>query len=140
MTRGVIEPRFGGKHLSIDTGMLGFYGGGQRVVLEVEGEHLRAIHPGGKIDLPAYLDETNLAEYLAAVMAVDPTNVVAQVELAEQYNLARQSEAARRAMGELFRIPKPIPERYTAKVCTLYDHIAAQESSPNAWVQEHCRK
>ncbi len=139
MTRGVIEPRFGGKHLSIDTGMLGFYGGGQRVVLEVEGDRLRAIHPGGKIDLPAYLDETNLAEYLAAVMAVDPTNVVAQVELAEQYSLAKQSEAAERAMAEIFQIPKPIPERYTEKVCTLYDHIAAQESPPNAWVEEHCR-
>lgn len=140
MTRGVIEPRFGGKHLSIDTGMLGFYGGGQRVVLEVEGDHLRAIHPGGKIDLPAYLDETNLAEYLAAVMAIDPTNVVAQVELAEQYNLTKQSEAAERALSKVFEIPKPIPERYTEKVCILYDDIAAQESLQNAWVEEHCRK
>jgi hypothetical protein len=139
MTRGVIEPRFGGKHISTDTGMLGFYGGGQRVVLEVEGDRLRAIHPGGKIDLPDYLDETNLAEYLAAVMVVDPTNIVAQVELAEQYNLAKQSEAAERAIGKIFEIPKPIPERYTEKVCILYDNIAAKGSPPNAWVEEHCR-
>ena len=49
VTEGVIEPRFGGKHVSADVGMLELYGGGHQVALEIEGDQLRAIHPLGKV-------------------------------------------------------------------------------------------
>ena len=42
LTSGVIESRFGGKHVSIDTGMLELYDGGHRAALEIErriGDH-----------------------------------------------------------------------------------------------------
>ncbi|MGH9337482.1 MAG: metallophosphoesterase, partial [Vicinamibacteria bacterium] len=48
-TSGVIESRFGGKHISIDTGMLEIYHGGHRIALEIENDALHAIHDGGKV-------------------------------------------------------------------------------------------
>jgi hypothetical protein len=68
VTRGVIEPRFGGRHISIDVGMLELYGGGHRVALEIRDGKLRAVHAGGVVEIPARLDEA----YLARVAEVDP--------------------------------------------------------------------
>jgi hypothetical protein len=74
VTRGVIEPRLGGRHFSIDTGMLELYDGGHRVALEIEAGVLRALHPRGRVAIPASLDARTLPRYLAAVAEVDPEN------------------------------------------------------------------
>lgn len=74
VTRGVIEPRFGGRHISIDTGMLDLYDGGHRTALEIEEGRLRALHPKGEVEIPEELDERTLPRYLAAVANVDPEN------------------------------------------------------------------
>jgi hypothetical protein len=74
VTRGVIEPRFAGRHISIDTGMLELYDGGHRAALEIEDGRLRALHPEGEVELPGDLDERTLPLYLAAIAEVDPEN------------------------------------------------------------------
>jgi hypothetical protein len=74
VTRGVIEPRFGGRHISIDTGMLELYGGGHRVALEIEDGRPRALYSGGEVELPADLGPRALSPYLAAVAEGDPEN------------------------------------------------------------------
>jgi hypothetical protein len=74
VTRGVIEPRFGGRHIAIDTGMLELYGGGHRVALEIEDGRPRALHSGGEVELPEDLGPRALSLYLAAVAEVDPEN------------------------------------------------------------------
>ncbi|MFC2171559.1 hypothetical protein ACFLU6_02885, partial [Acidobacteriota bacterium] len=94
---GVIEPRFGGKHLSIDTGMLHVYCGGHQVALEVVGDRYQAIHPDGKIELPAYLDESNLRAYLEAVAKIDPDNPTVREKLSE---LAQAGQIKEKPAGE----------------------------------------
>jgi len=74
VTRGIIEPRFAGKHISIDTGMLELYDGGHRVALEIDEEGLRALHPRGAVSIPEDLSSRALSLYLAAVTDVDPEN------------------------------------------------------------------
>jgi hypothetical protein len=138
MTRGGIEPRFGGKHISVDAGMLDFYGGGQLVALEVNGGALRAIHPGGAIDLPEYLDESTQLDYLAAIAAVAPDNVVARIYLVDQYRVNRRPDEARSTLESLLRNGDSIPERFVQSVCTLYDKLANPEQTPAQWVTAHC--
>lgn len=138
MTRGVIEPRFGGMHISVDAGMLDFYGGGQLVALEIEGDQLRAIHTGGKVALPSYLDETNLLDYLLEVASVAPENLVVRINIIERYRSRDENEAARRTLEELFRIDRAIPERYSAGICKLWKAVETPEMAPNEWVASNC--
>lgn len=137
-TRGGIEPRFGGKHLCVDAGMLGHYGGGQLVALEIEGETLRAIHPGGTLDLPEYVDESNLLDYLVDIAAVDPENVVVRIYMIDQYRVQGQLDAARRTLESFLQNAEAIPERYTQSVCTLYDKLASSAKEPAEWVTANC--
>ncbi len=139
MTRGVIVPRFGGMHISLDAGMLGFYGGGQLVALEIEGDKLRAIHTGGKVALPLYLDENNLLDYLLEVASVAPENLMVRVNIIDQYRSRGENEAARRTMEELLRIDKTIPERYTETVCNLWNSVETRETAPNEWITANCQ-
>lgn len=138
MTRGGIEPRFGGKHLSVDAGMLDFYGGGQLVALEIEGEELRAIHPQGTIDIPEYLDESTQLDYLAAIAAVAPDNVVARIYLVDQYRVNGRPDEAKSTLEHLLQNAKTIPERFTRSVCNLYDKLGSPEQTPAQWVTAHC--
>jgi len=82
VTGGFIEPRFDGKHLAIDVGLLAIYGGGHQVALEFEGERVRAIHPLGKVEVPGDLEPRSLLDYLQAVAAVDPANRTVMARLA----------------------------------------------------------
>ncbi len=129
VTQGVIEPRFGSKHISIDTGMLELYEGGHQVALEIEGDTLSAIHPGGKVKLPEYLDETNLAAYIEEVAAVDKDNVTVHVKLWEEYQAKADLPNARLALEQLLRIPKPIPFRYNQTLGDIYRDLGMSEEA-----------
>ena len=129
VTQGIIEPRFGGKHISIDTGMLELYEGGHQVALEIEGDTLSAIHPGGKVKLPDYLDESNFAAYLEEVAAVDKENVTVHVKLSEEYRAKADLENARLALEQLLRIPKPIPFRYNQTLGDTYRNLGMAEEA-----------
>ena len=94
LTPGRIESRFGGKHISIDVGMLNLYRGGHRIALEIEGNELRAIHDGGTILLPLNLDESTLDDYVRAVAKVDPTNVDVQLKLVDMLGQTGRSDAS----------------------------------------------
>ncbi|GMR22884.1 MAG: hypothetical protein BMS9Abin37_1263 [Acidobacteriota bacterium] len=96
VTGGIIESRFGGKHISIDTGMLELYRGGHRIALEIVNDEIRAIHDGGTIPVPESMNAENLGAYLHAVAEVDPTNVDVQLKRVD-------------AMGEEGRLDEAVP-------------------------------
>jgi tetratricopeptide (TPR) repeat protein len=129
VTAGVIEPRFGGKHISIDAGMLELYQGGHRVALEIEGDSLRAIHPDGKVPLPDHLDETNVFDYLREVAVVDPENVTVYSRLADEYLRRKDWIAARAVLEQLFRIPKPVPFTYRKELAETYTQLGEAEKA-----------
>ena len=60
----MIESRFGGKHISIDVGMLELYRGGHRIALEIVNDEIRAIHDGGTIPIPESMNAESLGAYL----------------------------------------------------------------------------
>ena len=80
LTGGVIESRFGGKHISIDVGMLELYRGGHRIALEIVNDEIRAIHDRGTIPIPESMNAESLGGYLRAVAEVDPINVDVQLK------------------------------------------------------------
>ena len=113
LTQGVIESRFGGKHISLDVGMLHLYRGGHRIALEIEGDELRAIHDGGKIPIPLDLDESTLDDYIRAVAKVDPTNVDVQLKLVDLLGHQGQSDTSAPILERLFELhPDYVPLRY----------------------------
>ena len=113
LAAGLIESRFGGKHISIDVGMLNLYRGGHRIALEIEGEELRAIHDGGKIPIHLNLDESTLDDYVRAVAEVDPTNVDVQLKLVDMHNEQGRSGASAPILERLFeQNPNHVPLRY----------------------------
>jgi Flp pilus assembly protein TadD len=120
VTRGTIEPRFGGKHISVDVGMNELYNGGHQVALVIEADALYAAHFGGKVELPAFLDQQNYFDYLEKVAAVDPENINVQQSLAEEYAARGDLEKARLAAERLFRIDKAMPFRYRRILGDLY--------------------
>jgi tetratricopeptide (TPR) repeat protein len=129
VTQGVIEPRFGGKHIDIDTGMLDIYDGGHQIALEIQDGIFSAIHPGGKIRLPDFLDETTIVSYLAEVVAVDETNVNVHARLAELYWEQGNVDGARVTLEALFRIPKPVPFRYHQTLGDAYRELSMEEKA-----------
>jgi hypothetical protein len=135
---GAIEPRFQGKHLSIDTGMLDIYGGGHRVALGIEGDRFLAIHPLGSVEIPSSTDSMSLTDYLAAVATVDPQNVGVHVALVDRYRLEGNLGAARSSFEELFQNHQTIPDNYDQAVCILYQLIGVEDGRPLAWVEKHC--
>lgn len=126
-TDGVIEPRFGGKHISTDVGMLELYRGGHQVALEIEGDVFRAIHSGGAVQLPDYLDESTQFDYLVAVASVDTANVNVYDRLASEYRKRGNLEGARLAIEQLFRIDKSQPFRYRRVLGEIYREMGDEQ-------------
>ena len=112
LTTGAIESRFGGKHISIDTGMLELYHGGHRIALEIQDDVLRAVHEGGTVAVPETMDETNFESYLREVAAVDPENVDVQLKFVDALNAERRTEEAAVILERLLRRPENVPFRY----------------------------
>jgi hypothetical protein len=129
VTPGIIQPRFGGKHLSIDTGMLEIYSGGHQVGLEIVDGKVKALHPGGKVEVPPRLDESNRMEYLLAVAAVDRQNVEVLTGLVEEYRARDQLARARDVLQQLFSIPKPVPFRYRKDLGDVYVEMGERENA-----------
>ncbi len=120
VTQGTIEPRFGGKHISVDVGMNELYRGGHQVALVIEADVCYAVHSGGRVELPAFLDQRNYFDYLEKVAAVDPENVNVQQSLAEEFVARGDLERARIAVERLFQIEKPMPFPYRRILGDLY--------------------
>jgi tetratricopeptide (TPR) repeat protein len=121
LTGGVIESRFGGKHISIDVGMLELYYGGHRIALEIVDDELRAIHDGGTIRIPETMDESNIDAYYDDVAAVDPTNLDVQlkrVDRLQEQGATDQMVAVLEVLVELH--PTYIPFRYRDVLGTAY--------------------
>jgi len=120
VTEGVIESRFGGKHVSIDTGMLELYRGGHRIALEIVGEEMRAIHDDGSVVVPPIMDERNLNDYVRAVSEVDPTNIEVQLELVDILREEGRLPETVPILEKLFERPKYMPFRYRDLLGTEY--------------------
>ncbi len=113
LTGGAIESRFGGKHISIDVGMLELYRGGHRVALEIVNDEIRAIHDGGTIPIPESMDAESLGAYLRAVAEVDPTNVDVQLKRVDAMHEEGRFDEAIPILETLFEHkPTHIPFRY----------------------------
>lgn len=121
LTSGVIESRFSGKHISIDTGMLELYHGGHRVALEVEGDALLAIHDHGSVPIPERMDESTFGTYILAVSKVDPENVDAQLKVVDLLQQEGRAAEAAAILAELFEKPGLIPFRYREQLGTYYE-------------------
>ena len=121
LTSGVIESRFGGKHISIDTGMLELYRGGHRIALEVEGDVLRAIHDGGSVPIPDTMDETTFGTYILAVSKVDPQNVDVQLKVVDLLHQAGRTAEAAAILEKLFENPGLVPFRYRDLLGSHYE-------------------
>lgn len=121
VTGGAIESRFGGKHISIDTGMLELYRGGHRVALEIVNDEIRAIHDGGTIAIPESMNEDTMSAYLDAVAAVDPTNVDVQLKRVDAMRNEGRADEAGPILESLFEAkPTYIPFRYRELLATYY--------------------
>ncbi len=111
-TSGMIESRFGGKHISIDTGMLELYRGGHRAALSIEGDRLEAIHDRGAVEIPEWMDDSNFVTYVKAVSAVDPENADAQLILVDSLRDDGSNVEAITILERLLERPDLVPFRY----------------------------
>jgi tetratricopeptide (TPR) repeat protein len=121
LTSGVIESRFGGKHVSIDTGMLDLYHGGHRIALEVEGDALRAIHDRGAVPIPEEMDENTFGTYVLAVSKVDPENVDVQLKVVDMLHQEGRTAGAAAILEKLFENPGLVPFRYRELLGSYYE-------------------
>jgi Calcineurin-like phosphoesterase/Tetratricopeptide repeat len=120
VTSGVIESRFGGRHVSIDCGMLEIYHGGHRIALEIEDNRLESVHDGGKVAVPETMDESNFEDYVRAVAAVDPENVDVQLKIIDLLEGRQRTEEAANLLQKLFEIPGRVPFRYHDQLGSYY--------------------
>ncbi len=121
VTSGVIESRFGGKHISIDCGMLDIYHGGHRVALEIVDDRLEAIHDRGKVPIPETMDETNFEDYVRAVAAVAPDNVDVQLKIVGFLQRQNRDDDAASLLLKLFETPGRVPFRYRDELGAYYE-------------------
>jgi tetratricopeptide (TPR) repeat protein len=123
LTSGVIESRFGGKHISIDTGMLELYRGGHRIALEVAADTLLAIHDQGSVPIPETMDETTFPSYILAVAKVDPENVEVQLKVVDSLHQSGQTAESAAILEKLFEKPGLVPFRYRDLLGSYYESI-----------------
>jgi len=134
LTSGVIESRFGGKHISIDAGMLELYRGGHRIALEVEGDALRAIHDGGSVPIPETMDETSYGAYVLAVSKVDPRNVDVQLKVVDSLQQEGRPAEAAAILERLFEAPGLVPFRYRDLLGSHYESTGRPELAREQYV------
>jgi tetratricopeptide (TPR) repeat protein len=72
VTYGLIEPRFDGRAILIDTGMLELYLGGRAAALVLEGDDRFAVYSAGRVTLPNRLDGEEGHRYVEAVVRASP--------------------------------------------------------------------
>jgi tetratricopeptide (TPR) repeat protein len=121
LTSGVIESRFGGKHISIDTGMLELYRGGHRIALQIEGDVLSAIHDRGLVPIPDTMDESNFSSYILEVAKVDPENIDVQLRLVDMLQEEGRAEEAAAILEKLLMKPDFVPFRYREQLGSYYE-------------------
>jgi tetratricopeptide (TPR) repeat protein len=124
---GAVESRFGGKHISIDTGMLEIYRGGHRIALEIENGTLRSIHDAGKVPIPEVMDETTLHAYLLAVAAVDPENVDVQLDVVDSLENEKRTGEAVAILERLLSKSDRVPFRYRDLMGAYYESLGDAE-------------
>ena len=132
LTAGVVEPRYGGKLYSIDTGMLSIYHGGHQVALEIKGDEVRAIHPGGSVPVPNELYEPELLDYFKAAEEVDPDNMDVLLKIVDVQLAEGQLAEARPFLERLFERPEYAPFRYRQTLGNIY-----MESGETEKASEH---
>jgi hypothetical protein len=111
VTYGLVEPRFDGRAILIDTGMLDLYLGGRAAALVLDSGERLASYSKGQVKIPAGLDGEEGRRYVEAVRGLSPGDRGLDHWLAlARSDEGRLSEAAElhRALGALdpeVRIP-----------------------------------
>jgi tetratricopeptide (TPR) repeat protein len=121
LTSGVIESRFSGKHISLDTGMLELYRGGHRIALEVVDGALWAMHDQGKVPVPDKMDETSFPDYVLTVSKVDPENVDVRLKVVDFLQQDGKLAEAAASLEKLFQKPGLVPFRYREPLGAFYE-------------------
>jgi hypothetical protein len=111
VTLGLIEPRFGGLAVLIDTGMLDVYLGGRMAALVIEDGRFLAVHEKGTVPLPAALEGDDGARYVEAVVKASPGDAALSHWLAVvRYGQGRLRDAAKlHEEAGVFESRRPIP-------------------------------
>jgi tetratricopeptide (TPR) repeat protein len=98
ITYGLIEPRFEGAAILIDTGMLEAYVGGHQAALLIEKGRFYAVYELGKVELPMKSGDGDLDHYIEAAAEVSPNGNGLKRHLAD---LRKQQERFQEA-AELY--------------------------------------
>lgn len=72
ITYGLIESRFDGAAILIDTGMLEDYAGGHQAALVIENGHFYAVYARGKVELPTSSRDADRDRYIEAAAGASP--------------------------------------------------------------------
>jgi tetratricopeptide (TPR) repeat protein len=110
-TLGLIEPRFDGRAVLIDTGMLDVYLGGRMAALVIEEGSFLGVYEKGTVPLPVTLEGEEGARYVEAVSKASPGDQALQHWLAlVRYGQGNYREAAKlHEEAGVFDSRKPIP-------------------------------
>jgi|GEM_PF-1245280 len=82
VTFGLVEPRFEGAAILIDTGMFEGYLGGHQAALVVEGGSFYAVYPNGTVETPGSLAGERGKNYIEAAVAAAPKESALKRQLA----------------------------------------------------------
>jgi hypothetical protein len=110
-TLGLIEPRFDGRVVLIDAGMLDVYLGGRMAALSIENGRFVGVYQKGAVPLPESLEGDEGSRYIEAVFEASPGDPALNHWLAlVRYRQGRHQEAAKlhQAAG-VFESRKHIP-------------------------------
>jgi tetratricopeptide (TPR) repeat protein len=135
VTSGVIESRYSGKHISVDTGMLELYHGGHRIALEIDGDALMAIHDHGSVPIPEKMDETTFVPYILAVSKVDPDNVDVRLKLVDSFHQEGRLAEAAGILEKLFETPGMVPFRYREQLGAFYESRGETARAREQYIQ-----
>ena len=125
ITFGLIEPRFDGGALLIDTGMLDIYLGGREAALVIQNGRALAVHPAGSVEVPKSLEGEPGRQYIEAVAAAAPSDAGLQYRLAR----VRMAEGRHPKAAELYQRSgaldpkKPVPFFWRQDAARCYEAL-----------------
>jgi hypothetical protein len=130
-TFGLIEPRFDGRAVLVDTGMLDVYLGGRMAALVIENGRLLGVYGKGTVPIPETLEGEQGARYVEAVAKSSPEDEALNHWLAVLgYRQGRFADAAKlhQAAG-VFGSRRPIPYAWRLDAGDCFAALGEREKS-----------
>jgi tetratricopeptide (TPR) repeat protein len=131
VTYGLVEPRFDGRAILIDTGMLDLYLGGRTAALVLEGEKRYAVYAGGRVEIPVGLDGEEGERYVESAFRASPGDRGLDHWMAlVRSRQGRLEEAARlhESLG-VFDAALPMPYAWRRDAAECFEAMGEREKS-----------